>query len=304
MGPCSAWPEHAVIEYAKKAKVISDEVEDKILIVLRSYTQKPRSTVGWPGAINQPDPFKPEDIEAGIMYCRKMMIGVLEAGLPIADEALFTHNDDYFDDLLSWLAIGARSGQDQDHKNFASKVDVPIGMKNPTSGNLDEGVENVISAQHPHVYLLRGEQIRTDGNPYAHLLLRGGRDRPNYDWATLQRAMELMEDNNVQNPSIIVDASHGNSIEFNTGKKNPQLQPGVVFDVVDSMKRYEKLRHAVKGFMVESFLKPGNQKEPGKIKTNGGAKREDIDMGGLSITDACIGIEETRDFVKTLYERL
>lgn len=294
VGPCSAWPDTAVIDYAKKIKEVSDKVKDKIKIILRVYTQKPRTTIGWTGPINQPDPFKDPDLEEGIIYCRKMMIKILEIGLPIADEALFTHNEGYFSDLLSWIAIGARSSEDQEHRVFASMIDSPVGLKNPTSGNLQIAANSVLSAQNPHVFLAHGQQIKTTGNKHAHLILRGGAGGPNYKFERLQRAVIYLKENKVENLSILVDVSHDNSANLETAKKNPLLQPEIMVDVVESMKKDKELFNVIKGFMIESFNKTGKQD----------LKSKDLDLSGLSVTDPCIGIEETKEVIDKLYDEL
>ncbi len=289
VGPCSAWPDEAVIEYAKKLKPIADKVKDKLKVVLRIYTQKPRTTIGWTGPLSQPDPFGEPDYEAGIYYCRKMMLDVLEIGLPIADEALFTHNDGYFVDLITWIAIGARSTEDQEHRIFASMIPHPVGMKNPTSGNIPIAINSIIAAQHPHVFALHGRQVKTSGNPHAHLILRGGNGTPNHDFENLKKATQLLKEKEIQNPSIIVDLSHDNSIDPQTGKKDPMLQPKILDDVLESMQKDPEIEKHVKGFMIESFLEDGNQPlKEGELKF------------GKSVTDGCLGFEKTVELVEKL----
>ena len=156
VGPCSAWPKEAVLEYAKKLKPLSDKLKKNLKIVMRVYIQKPRTTTGWTGPVNQPNPFKPSHIGEGAKYCREMMVKVVEMGLPIADEAVFTHNAKGFIELLSWVAIGARSTEDQEHRVFASSLDCAVGMKNPTSGSIEIGVNSVVAAQYPHVAVFDG----------------------------------------------------------------------------------------------------------------------------------------------------
>jgi 3-deoxy-7-phosphoheptulonate synthase len=290
VGPCSAWPDTAVIEYAKQLRAIARRVEDKLKIIMRVYTQKPRTMIGWTGPINQPDPFKPADIEAGILYCRNMMLQIAELGLPVADEAVFTHNEGYFSDLLSWIAIGARSAEDQEHRIYASMVNLPVGMKNPTSGDLEIGVHSVVAAQHPHVFLLHGRQIRTKGNPHAHLVLRGGRTMPNYDVEHLKKACAHLKKHTVSNPSILVDVSHDNC------KRDPLRQPEILLNVVDSMHRDEEIKTLVKGFMLESFLKTGNQDLKAGV--------DHLDLTGLSVTDPCIGIEKSEELIGQVYDLL
>ena len=294
VGPCSAWPNTAVIEYAKKLKAVEEKVKDKLKILIRIYTQKPRTTIGWTGPLNKPDPFGTSDLEAGIYYCREMMLRVLELGLPIADEALFTHNDGYFVDMITWIAIGARSSEDQEHRIFASMIPHPTGLKNPTSGNIPVAVNSIIAAQNPHVYALHGRQIKTSGNPHAHLILRGGSGKTNYDLDHLKRASNLLKEKNVQNPGIIIALSHDNSIDPETGKKNPLRQPAVLFEVLESMKKNPEIGKMVKGFMVESFLIDGAQ----NLKE---AKSMDDIVPGLSVTDGCLGMEKTEEMIEKLF---
>ena len=296
IGPCSAWPDTAVIRYAIKLSELGEKVKDKIKLILRVYTSKPRTTVGWTGSINQPDPFKEPNLEEGIRYSRKMMIDIASMNLPIADEAVFTHNEGYFNELLSYVAIGARSAEDQEHRVFASMIEHPVGLKNPTSGNTTIGVNSVIAAQNPHVFALHGNQVRTEGNPHAHLIMRGGKRFVNYDKEHLQKAATKMKEKSVVNPSIIVDASHDNCVDPNTGKKDPSRQIIIVQDVLKSLKENEELRSIVKGFMVESYLKAGAQKVNGN--------KDDIDLDGLSVTDPCIGWEETEKLVLGLHKEL
>ncbi len=296
IGPCSAWPYDAVIEYANRLKKLSDKVENKIKLVLRTYIQKPRTTKGWTGPVNQPNPFGEPDIEEGIKYTRSLMVKVLEMGLPIADEALFTHNAKGFLELLSWVAIGARSVEDQEHRIFASAVDCPVGMKNPTSGNIKIGVNSIIAAQNKHVAVFNGFQVETGGNNFAHLVLRGGADGgPNYHTEDLFLAKKLMEENSVKNPAVVIDASHDNALL--NGKKDFTQQVNVIKEVMDNIKEHEELRGLVKGFMVESFIKDGNQ-------STKGLDAGTVDREGLSITDPCLGWEKTEKLVLDLAGRL
>lgn len=296
IGPCSAWPDKAVIEYAEKLKPLADKVADKMKIVMRVYLQKPRTTVGWLGAMNQIDPYKEPNIEEGIYYSRKMMLKVLEIGLPMADEAVFTHNDGYVVDLLSWVAIGARSTEDQEHRIFASMIDIPVGMKNPTSGNIQIGLNSLKAAQSPHVFAIHGQQIQTAGNPYAHFILRGGNKKSNCGFEKLQSVSEKYLESGLLNQSIMVDASHENCIGED-GKKDCMIQPAVVFDVLDSMEKDVNIKKLVKGFMVESYIKSGAQ------NVNDFASTDELEYG-KSITDGCLGWEETVKFVEELMKRL
>lgn len=297
VGPCSAWPSEAVLEYAQKLKPIADKVSDKLKIIMRAYIQKPRTTVGWVGPVNQPDPYAEPDIEKGIYYCREMMIKVLELGYAIADEAVYTHKKGYFTDLYSYLAIGARSTEDQEHRIFASLVDHPVGMKNTTSGDMATGVNSIIAAQFSHVFVIDGQQIKTSGNPYAHLVLRGGGGKPNCDVETLKKAIALLHKKEVQNPAIVVDISHDNSIDPQTGKKDPLLQPKVLEQVLADMENDEQIASSVKGFMCESYLLDGGQ------NLNACTKASELEYG-KSVTDGCLGLEKTEQMMLALAERL
>lgn len=293
VGPCSAWPKEAVLEYAKRLKKLSDEIEDKVKVLMRVYIQKPRTVRGWLGPVNQPDPFSPADISKGIAYCREMMVRVIEMGLPIADEALFTHNAKGFAELLSWIAIGARSVEDQEHRIFASGTDCPIGMKNGTSGSIDVAVNGVVAAQHKHVAVMDGYQVETQGNPYAHLVLRGGETGPNYHQEHVHLARKMLEKHRVKNPAIIIDASHDNCKL--DGVKSGAQQVVVVKEVLAYMKIDPEYRRLVRGFMMESFLKEGAQ----KVES---ATSETIDRGGLSITDPCVGWDETEKLLREVHK--
>src|SRR3990167_5609431 len=233
VGPCSAWPKEAVLEYAKRLKMLSDSIEKKVKVMMRVYIQQPRTVRGWLGPVNQPDPFQLADISKGIAYCREMMVRVIEMGLPIADEALFTHNSKGFAELLAWIAIGARSVEDQEHRIFASGADCPVGMKNGTSGSIDVAVNAIVAAQHKHVAVIDGYQVETHGNPFAHLVLRGGASGPNYGVEHVHKAQELFEKHKVRNPSIIIDASHDNCMV--NGKKDCTMQSTVVKEVLATM---------------------------------------------------------------------
>lgn len=297
IGPCSAWPSEAVIEYAEKLLPYKKSVEDKIKIILRVYIQKPRTTVGWVGPVNQPSPYQEPDVEAGLKYCREMMLKVIEMGYAIADEAVYTHKKGYLTDLYSWIAIGARSAEDQEHRIFASMVDAPVGMKNPTSGDIKTGVNSVIAAQFTHTFVIDGQQIKTSGNPYAHLILRGGGGQRNCDKASLKNATEIINNPKIQNPSIIVDISHDNSIDPKTGKKNPLLQPEILSQVIDDINQNQPLEKTIKGFMIESFLQDGAQNMT-KFQDE-----KELEYG-KSITDGCVGIEKTGAMIEAIAQKL
>lgn len=284
VGPCSAWPCDAVIEYAQKLKELESEVNN-IKIVLRVYTQKPRTTIGWSGLAKQPDPFKPINIDKGLEEVRKLMIQIIDLGLPIADEIVAPQKFEYVDDMLSWFAIGARTTESQPHRLLASGADMPVGFKNSTQGNIDVAVNGIISAQHSHEYLHAFQQIKTSGNPYAHLILRGGNNTPNYDRESLQLAILKLA--SVKTQAIIVDASHDNAIDFVSKKKDASRQP-IIIEEVCSYFSDGPINNIIKGFMVESFLQLGNQKI---------SSQETCDGNGLSITDPCLGWGETKNLI-------
>lgn len=295
IGPCSAWPSEAVLDYASKLQVINESVSDVMKIVMRVYIQKPRTIKGWTGPVNQPDPLTEPDVESGIRYVRKMMIDVIKLGLPIADEALFTHNAKGFIELLSWIAIGARSVEDQEHRIFASSIDCAVGMKNPTHGLLNIAVNGIVSAQHSHVAVFDGHEVQTHGNPYAHLVLRGMNGQPNYSIDHLQTAQDQLMNQGIKNPALIIDASHDNCIF--EGVKQHQRQPQVIFDTLDAIQDHAEIKRLVKGFMVESFIKDGRQQLDS-------LHPKDIDFEGLSITDPCLDWESTAELLHTVARRL
>lgn len=288
VGPCSAWPYAAVLDYANRLKKLNEKVQGRLKLILRVYIQKPRTAKGWTGPVNQPDPFRAPDIEEGIQYARSLMVKISEIGLPIADEAVFINNAPYFIDLLSWVAIGARSSENQEHRIFASALDCSVGMKNPTSGAIDIGINSIIAAQQNHTAIFHGQQIETRGNPYAHLVLRGGTERTNYHTEDLYTAKKYFEKQHIANPAIVIDASHDNcKIDR---KKDPLQQINVIHEVLNSLRLYPDLRRFVKGFMIESFLKTGSQKPENFMA-------DTIDKSGLSITDPCLGFEQTQKLV-------
>lgn len=291
IGPCSAWPKEAVWEYAKRLKALESKVHKNLKIIMRTYIQKPRTTKGWTGPVNQPDPCARPDIEAGILYCREMMTRIIELGLPIADEALFTHNAKAFVELLSWVAIGARSVEDQEHRIFASALPCAVGMKNSTTGSIKIGVNSIVAAQYPHVAALNGYEVQTHGNPYAHLVLRGGETGTNYSPKHIEAAKKEMEKHDISNPAIIIDASHDNCLL--NGAKNHNSQISVIRECMETFRQNPDLLKIVKGFMLESFIKEGNQ------KIDSGAP-EKLDRNGLSITDPCLGWDDTEKLILEL----
>ena len=301
-GPCSMGPDipgennplDADYKYADRLAHLQEKVQEQIKLVMRCYTQKPRTTVGWKGLIYQPNPLEPVNMRKGTWTCAKVMHR-LSQQVPLADEMLNVSNADVFDPFLSWVAVGARSGEDQPHREVVSGKDIPVGLKNPTSGDITIGVNNVIAAQHSHVYPLDGYQVTSSGNPYAHLVLRGGTNRSNYGARSVGLATRLMQEKKVQNPAIIVDASHANSQGMNG--KNPRLQDGVVAAVMNGIKCGAEEYQFVRGFMLESHLLEGNQSDKGNQSNKGPSFQP-----GLSITDPCRGWEGTERLIRELAE--
>ena len=255
VGPCSADNEDTVCEYVKRLKKVSDKVSDKLMIIPRVYTNKPRTTGdGYKGMLHQPEPDKAPDLLAGIIAIRKMHIRVLqETGLSSADEMLYPENRSYLDDVLSYEAIGARSVENQQHRLTASGMDIPVGMKNPTSGDLSVMLNSVIAAQHPHHFIYRGCDVETSGNPLAHTILRGGVDKygqtiPNYHYEDLMRLYDLYSKKDLQNPAVIVDVNHSNS-----GKQYKE-QIRIVSEVLHSRNYNPDVRKRVKVVTIESYL--------------------------------------------------
>ena len=287
IGPCSADHEDSVCEYITRLAKLQEKVEEKILIVPRIYTNKPRTTgEGYKGIVHQPDPEKAPDFMEGLIAMRKMHLrAISETGLFSADEMLYPENWPYISDILSYVAVGARSVEDQQHRMTVSGFDVPAGMKNPTSGDLTVMMNSVYAAQHPHTFTYRGWEVKTTGNPLAHTVLRGsvnpyGRSLPNYHYEDLSRLNDLYQERELLNPAAIIDANHNNS-----GKKFEQ-QIRIVKEVMHSRKVNPDIHSLVKGVMIESYIEEGNQK---------------IGEGvyGKSITDPCLGWADSE---KLLYE--
>jgi 3-deoxy-7-phosphoheptulonate synthase len=289
VGPCSAWPYEACIEYAQQLKILQAKVANKLKLVMRVYTQKPRTIKGWLGIANQPDPFLEPNIYQGIEMARSLMTKIVKIGIPIADEALFTSNMYLLIDLISWVAIGARSSENQDHRIYASSLDCAVGIKNPTSGSLAIGLNGVIASQDSHHYVYNNYAIKTSGNVHSHLVLRGGNGVPNYLLADLQYLSDFYQDNIINNPSFIIDVSHDNCII--NGLKDFSKQGDIIFDIMSILKQNHDIAKYFKGFMLESFLKSGNQSLDNE---------DNIDLGGLSITDPCIDFKTTQEIILNL----
>ena len=290
IGPCSADREDAVVDYMNRLAKVYDQVKDKVFIVPRVYTNKPRTVgLGYKGMLHQPDPDKDEDLLEGIIAIREMHSRIAnETGFTCADEMLYPSNHRYLSDLLSYVAVGARSSEDQLHRIVASGVGVPCGLKNPTSGDLSVMMNSIIAAQHGHRFLYRGWEVQTAGNPRAHAIMRGrvdkfGHNHPNYYYEDLLTVGRLYEEAGAANPAIIVDTNHANS-----GKQyNEQIR--IAKDVIHSCNYDSSVRAMVKGFMVESYLVDGAQKVGGGVY-------------GQSITDPCLGWEKTEKLIYDLAE--
>ena len=288
IGPCSADREDAVLEYCERLAKLQEAVSDKLVLIPRVYTNKPRTTGdGYKGLLHQPDPRKTSDMLEGVIAIRRLHTNVLaNTGLPAADEMLYPDNYRYLSDLLSYVAVGARSVENQEHRLTSSGIDVPVGMKNPTSGDVSVMLNSIMAAQHPHTFIYRGWEVDTTGNPLAHAILRGyvnkhGESMPNYHFEELERLYNAYTAKGLQNMALIVDANHANS-----GKKY-QEQPRICKEVLHSCRHSGEIKSMVKGFMVESYLEPGCQKIGDGVY-------------GKSITDPCLGWEETIRLVQDI----
>lgn len=295
VGPCSADNEDSVLEYLTKLRAVSEKVQDKIYIIPRIYTNKPRTTgIGYKGIVHQPDPTKAPDLREGLIAMRHMHIRAInETGFTSADEMLYPENFMYVDDMLSYVAVGARSVENQQHRLTASGMDVPAGMKNPTSGTLSVMINSIIAAQSPQTFMYRQEEVATSGNKLAHAILRGSTNKhdqyiPNYHYEDLELTIELYKQHpNLVNPAIIVDANHANSA------KKYYEQPRIVKEIIHSCKVNPEIGKVVKGVMVESYLVAGAQ----KIDTAN-------HVYGQSITDPCLGFLETEKLIMEMADAL
>ena len=292
VGPCSADNEDAVCEYTNRLAKVQEKVADRLVLVPRIYTNKPRTTgEGYKGMLHQPDPEAKPDILAGILAIRHMHIrSISETGLTAADEMLYPDNWHYLSDILSYVAIGARSVENQEHRLMVSGLDIPVGMKNPTSGDFSVMLNSVVAAQGGHDFISRGWEVRTEGNPLTHTILRGavnkhGNTIPNYHYEDIQLLLEKYEERNLQNPAVLIDTNHSNS-----GKKYKQ-QIRIVKEILHSRRIDEDIRKLVKGVMIESYLVEGCQ----QIGTS--------HVYGKSITDPCLGWEDTEKLLYTIAEQ-
>lgn len=291
IGPCSADSEEPVIEYVTRLKKVQEKVKDKLIIIPRVYTNKPRTNGGgYKGIASQPDPTKAPDMVEGLIAMRKLHLRALkESGLSSADEMLYPENWPYVEDLLSYVAIGARSVEDQHHRLTVSGFDVASGMKNPTSGDFSVMLNSVYAAQHPHHFTFAGYEVETSGNPLAHTILRGGTSKhgnatQNYHYEDLIRLSDMYSKMDIVNPAAVVDANHSNS-----GKKFRE-QIRIVREVMHSRMYSDEVRALVKGVMIESYLVEGNQ------------KISDNQIFGQSITDPCLGWDDSEKLIYDIAE--
>ena len=292
IGPCSADHKEPVLEYISRLNRIQDQVSDKIIIIPRIYTNKPRTTgQGYKGMLHQPDPDAKPDMYKGIVAIRELHLAALrDYDFSCADEMLYPENYRYLSDLLSYVAIGARSVENQQHRLTASGIGAPVGMKNPTGGDLNVMMNSIVAAQSSHTFIYRGWEVTSEGNPYAHAILRGyvdysGRSVSNYHYEDLLRVEELYEKSNLTNPSVIVDTNHNNS-----GKKYLE-QIRITKDIVHSRNENADIKRLVKGLMIESYLEDGAQDSSEHIL-------------GKSITDPCLGWEKTEKLILDIADKL
>lgn len=291
IGPCSADNEDSVCDYTQRLAKVQEKVFDKLILIPRIYTNKPRTTgEGYKGIVHQPDPEKKPDLLAGLLAMRKMHIRSMEeTGLTAADEMLYPENYRYVSDILSYVAIGARSVEDQQHRLTVSGFDVPAGMKNPTSGDFSVMLNSVIAAQHGHTFIYRGYEVKTTGNALTHTVLRGAVNKhgaciPNYHYEDLKRLIDMYGEKDLKNPAAIIDANHSNS------NKQFREQIRIVKEVLHSRSLSSEIRQLVKGVMIESYITEGCQ----KISEH---------TYGKSITDACLGWEDSEKLIYEIADR-
>ena len=292
IGPCSADHEDAVCDYISRLAKVQEKVSDKLLLIPRVYTNKPRTTgEGYKGMVHQPDPEKAPDMQEGLIAMRKMHLrAIAESGLTVADEMLYPENWPYVEDILSYVAVGARSVENQQHRLTISGMDIPAGMKNPTSGDFSVMLNSVVAAQKSHTFLYRKWEVITSGNSLAHTILRGavnkhGQSLPNYHYEDLIRLLQMYEERELNYPATLIDANHANS------NKNYAEQPRIIKEVLHSRRISPDIAKLVKGVMIESYIESGNQKISGHVY-------------GKSITDPCLGWEESEKLIYTIADHL
>lgn len=292
IGPCSADNEDSVLDYTSRLVKVQEDTKEKLIIIPRVYTNKPRTTgEGYKGMLHQPDPEKRPSMSEGLHAIRHLHMRVLmETGLSTADEMLYPDNVSYLDDIMSYIAVGARSVENQQHRLVSSGCHVPVGMKNPTSGDLSVMLNSVVAAQCGHEFIMRDWEVKTDGNPYTHTILRGavnkhGQALPNYHYEDLMLLHRLYTERGLQNPACIVDANHSNS------NKQYMEQIRIVKEVLHSRRHSDDIRSFVKGVMIESYIEPGSQKVAEHCY-------------GKSITDPCLGWEDSEHLLYEIAEGL
>jgi 3-deoxy-7-phosphoheptulonate synthase len=293
IGPCSADHPDSVLDYISRLREVQEQVKDKIFIVPRCYTNKPRTTgKGYKGMLHQPDPENKPDMFKGLIAIRELHMRVVkETGFTCADEMLYTENYKYLDDILGYVAVGARSVENQQHRLTASGIEVPVGMKNPTSGAFSVMMNAITAAQDKHTFIYRGWEVHSQGNPYAHAILRGymnkqGQTHPNYHYEDILLVSQLYaKQPELQNPAVIIDTNHSNS------GKDPFEQVRIAKEIVHNRKINTEVARLVKGLMIESYIEDGNQ------PVGGGCY-------GKSITDACLGWDKSQRLIFDLAERL
>ncbi|MEE1197415.1 MAG: 3-deoxy-7-phosphoheptulonate synthase [Lachnospiraceae bacterium] len=290
IGPCSADNEDAVCDYINRLSRLQEKVADRLILIPRIYTNKPRTTgEGYKGLLHQPDPEKKPDLLAGLVAIRKLHIRAIEeSGLTAADEMLYPENWQYLNDVLSYVAVGARSVENQQHRLVVSGIDIPAGMKNPTSGDLSVMLNSLVAAQGHHTFIYRNWEVKTTGNDLAHTILRGavnkhGNAIPNYHYEDLQLLLQMYGERNLKNPATIVDTNHSNS------NKQYEQQIRIAREVLHSRNQNSDIKKLVKGLMIESYLEPGSQKI-------GCANH----VYGKSITDPCLGWDESERLIYTI----
>lgn len=292
VGPCSADSEEPVLDYVNRLAAVQEKVADRLILIPRVYTNKPRTIGdGYKGMLHQPDPTADSDLLKGIIAIREVHIRVLEeTGLSTADEMLYPENHRYLSDLLSYVAVGARSVEDQQHRLTASGLEIPVGMKNPTGGDISVMMNSITAAQHPHAFIYRGWEVESAGNPLAHAILRGymnkhGQSLPNYHYEDLIFLAERYAESGLKNPAVLVDTNHANS-----GKQFRE-QPRIASEVLHARRHSEDIRKLVKGLMIESYIEEGAQKIGDGVY-------------GKSITDPCLGWADTEKLIYAIAEQV
>ncbi|MBR6796534.1 MAG: 3-deoxy-7-phosphoheptulonate synthase [Clostridia bacterium] len=292
IGPCSADHKEPVLDYISRLRIVQDKVKDKIIIIPRIYTNKPRTTgAGYKGMLHQPNPDEKPDMLKGIIAIRELhMTALKDYGFTCADEMLYPDNHRYLSDLLAYVAVGARSVENQEHRLVASGLDVPVGMKNPTGGDLNVMMNSIKAAQSSHTFIYRGWEVKSSGNPYAHAILRGyvdfaNKNVSNYHYEDLLKVYSLYAESGLANPSVVVDTNHSNS------SKKYMEQMRIAKEIITSRSQNADIKKMVKGLMIESYIEDGSQGIGEHVY-------------GKSITDPCLGWEKTENLIYELADKL